>query len=252
LNEQVGVPRGKRAKLASKKVVPQSIGSADANSARDCLRRSAKVSANLKKFRFSPLCRGNDGLARACQDAPGRTSFDQLGFQFVLEGGELPRHGRMVHAQTPSGTENLTRAGDLQEYADTIPIHRLQFPRNKSAIVLVDVQTSTFHIGLVETRRLIVVTQSSALRTSGMNMNMHVDKLHHVTTITRVAEHLGEDEDWLRNVASDMEIEDGVIWVYGAGDDGVQAFTDFGIENLIELVRIYKENPTWLKRSQPE
>ncbi len=97
-----------------------------------------------------------------------------------------------------------------------------------------------------------MVTQSSALRTSGMNMNMHVDKLHHVTTITRVAEHLGEDEDWLRNVASDMEIEDGVIWVYGAGDDGVQAFTDFGIENLIELVRIYKENPTWLKRSQPE
>jgi hypothetical protein len=81
---------------------------------------------------------------------------------------------------------------------------------------------------------------------------MHVDKLHHVTTIARIAEHLGEDEDWLRNVASDMEIEDGVIWLYGAGDDGVQAFTDLGIENLIELVRIYKENPTWLNRSQRE
>jgi hypothetical protein len=49
-----------------------------------------------------------------------------------------------------------------------------------------------------------------------------------------------------------MEIEDGVIWVYGVGEDGVQAFTDFGIENLIELVRMYKENPTWLKRWQPE
>jgi hypothetical protein len=24
--------------------------------------------------------------------------------------------------------------------------------------------------------------------------------------------------------------------------------TDFGIENLIELVRMHKENPTWLKR----
>jgi hypothetical protein len=44
-----------------------------------------------------------------------------------------------------------------------------------------------------------------------------------------------------------MEIEDGVIWVYGIGGDGVMAFTDFGIENLIELVRMYKENPTWLK-----
>ena len=39
-----------------------------------------------------------------------------------------------------------------------------------------------------------------------------------------------------------MEIEDGVIWVYGIGEGSVQAFTDFGIENLIELVRIYKEN----------
>ena len=33
LNEQIGMSRGKRAKLAGKKVVPQSIGSADANSA---------------------------------------------------------------------------------------------------------------------------------------------------------------------------------------------------------------------------
>ena len=40
-----------------------------------------------------------------------------------------------------------------------------------------------------------------------------------------------------------MEIEDGVIWVYGVGEDGVMAFTDFGIENLIELVRVYKKTP---------
>ena len=83
-------------------------------------------------------------------------------------------------------------------------------------------------------------------------MTMHVNKVHHVTTITRVAEDLGEDEDWLRDVANEMQIEDGVIWVYGIGEGSVQAFTDFGIENLIELVRIYKENPTWLKRSSPE
>src|SRR5260221_13252399 len=88
------------------------------------------------------------------------------------------------------------------------------------------------------------------LRTSGMTM--HVNKVNHVKTITRSAEDLGEDEGWLRDVASEMEIEDGVIWVDGIGEDGVQAFTDFGIENLIELVRIYKENPAWLKRRQPE
>ena len=72
---------------------------------------------------------------------------------------------------------------------------------------------------------------------------MHVNKVHHVTTIVRVAEDLGEDEDWLRDVANEMEVEDGVIWVYGVGEDGVQAFTDFGIENLIELVRIHKDTP---------
>ena len=79
-------------------------------------------------------------------------------------------------------------------------------------------------------------------------MTMHVNKVHHVTTITRVAEDLGEDEAWLRDVANEMEIEDGVIWVYGVGEDGVLAFTDFGIENLIELVRHYKQNPGSLRR----
>jgi hypothetical protein len=77
---------------------------------------------------------------------------------------------------------------------------------------------------------------------------MHVNKVHHVTTITRVAEDLGEDEDWLRDLTNEMEIEDGVIWVYGVGEDGIQAFADFGIENLIELVRLYKQNPQLLRR----
>jgi hypothetical protein len=77
---------------------------------------------------------------------------------------------------------------------------------------------------------------------------MHVNKVHHVTTITRVAEILGEDEDWLHDVANEMEIEDGVIWVYGVGEDGVMAFTDFGIETLTELIRMHKENPGLLSR----
>jgi hypothetical protein len=72
------------------------------------------------------------------------------------------------------------------------------------------------------------------------------------STITRVAADLGEDEDWLWKVASEMEIEDGVIWVYGVGEDGILAFTDFGIESLIELVRMHKGNPTWLKRRPTE
>lgn len=77
---------------------------------------------------------------------------------------------------------------------------------------------------------------------------MHINKVGHVTTINRVAADLGEDEDWLRDVANEMEIEDGAIWVYGIGEDGVPAFTDFGVENLIELVKIHKADPTLLKR----
>jgi hypothetical protein len=79
-------------------------------------------------------------------------------------------------------------------------------------------------------------------------MTTHVNKVHHVTTISRVAKDLGEDEDWLWDIAIEMEIEDGVIWVNGIGEDGVQAFTDVGIENLIELIKFYKANPGLLRR----
>ena len=45
-----------------------------------------------------------------------------------------------------------------------------------------------------------------------------------------------------------MDQEDGLIWVYGPGDESVMAFTDFGIENLIDLIKIYKEDPGLLRR----
>jgi hypothetical protein len=79
-------------------------------------------------------------------------------------------------------------------------------------------------------------------------MTTHFNMVHHVTTIAKVAKDLGEDEDLLRDIAIGMEIEDRVIWVFGVGEDGVQAFTDFGIENLIELIKFYKENPALLGR----
>ena len=75
-------------------------------------------------------------------------------------------------------------------------------------------------------------------------LNMHVNKVDHVMTIDRVAERLGESVDWLYEVANEMDTEDGVIWVYGLGDDGVMAFTDFGIENLVELIKIHKDQKT--------
>lgn len=75
---------------------------------------------------------------------------------------------------------------------------------------------------------------------------MHINKVHHVTTIGRVAADLREDENWLGDVANEMDAEDGLVWVYGVGDDGVMAFTDLGIETLMGLIRIHKENPKLL------
>lgn len=67
---------------------------------------------------------------------------------------------------------------------------------------------------------------------------MQLNKVHSVKTIDRVAAELGETIDRLFDLAIDMETEDGVIWVYGPGDDSVIAFTPFGIENLQELIEM--------------
>jgi len=89
-------------------------------------------------------------------------------------------------------------------------------------------------------------TKSGYLRSCGLSM--HINKVHHVTTIDRVAADLGENQDWLFDIATKMEPEDGVIWVCGIGEDAILAFTDFGIDSLIELIKIHKDDPTLLKR----
>ena len=82
------------------------------------------------------------------------------------------------------------------------------------------------------------------------SLNMALtNKVHHVHTIARVAEMLGEHEDWLWDVANEMDQEDGLIWVYGPGEDAVMAFTDFGIETLTGLIENYRADPDLLKRS---
>jgi hypothetical protein len=74
-----------------------------------------------------------------------------------------------------------------------------------------------------------------------------------VFTIARVAAMLGEDEDWLSDVALEMDPEDGCMTIYGVNDEGVEdegttGFTRFGIENLKELIEMHKADPTILKR----
>ncbi|WP_314963761.1 hypothetical protein [Bradyrhizobium cosmicum] len=67
----------------------------------------------------------------------------------------------------------------------------------------------------------------------------HVNR---VFTLSHVAEMLGEDEEWLFEVAAEMDTEDGQLWVVGVGEDGVMAFTDDGIKNLKELIAIHQNS----------
>ena len=57
-----------------------------------------------------------------------------------------------------------------------------------------------------------------------------------VFTMGYVANLLGEDEDWLFDLSTDMFSEDGCLWVYGVGEEGVPAFTQDGIENLRQII----------------
>jgi hypothetical protein len=92
---------------------------------------------------------------------------------------------------------------------------------------------------------------ASSRRPGAGHLTMHVNKVHHVTTINRVAQDLGEDPDWLYDVALEMEIEDGVIWIYGVNDLSVLAFSDFGIDRLTDLIKIYKKTHRFSKDEVP-
>ncbi len=69
-----------------------------------------------------------------------------------------------------------------------------------------------------------------------------------VFTIARAAEMLGEDENWLWDVAAGMDTYDGCLWIYDANDKQTTAFTEDGLDNLKELIEFYKANPKALQR----
>ena len=63
-----------------------------------------------------------------------------------------------------------------------------------------------------------------------------------VFTLNYVAEMLGEDEHWLYELSIDMFPEDGCLHVYGVGEDGVTAFTEYGIECLKQIIADERED----------
>jgi predicted flap endonuclease-1-like 5' DNA nuclease len=75
--------------------------------------------------------------------------------------------------------------------------------------------------------------------------------LTHVFTLARVAEMLGEDQDWLNDISDELEPEDGLIIVYGTGEEYTIALTELGIENLKQIIQIHRDDASRTKaRSQ--
>ena len=71
---------------------------------------------------------------------------------------------------------------------------------------------------------------------------MQRNKVYSVTVIAAVAQQLGVDEDLLHEISVGMEREDGVIRVCGLGEDSILAFTDEGVDELKNLLQMYRED----------
>jgi hypothetical protein len=56
-----------------------------------------------------------------------------------------------------------------------------------------------------------------------------------VCTIAYAAELLGETEEWLEQLAYQLEPDDGRLWIYDTDDRVTLGFTERGIECLKEL-----------------
>ena len=61
-------------------------------------------------------------------------------------------------------------------------------------------------------------------------------------TIRRAAEMLGEDEELLWDMATNMEPEHGRLWIYYTDEQQTIAFTPDGMEYLREMLAEYKRN----------
>lgn len=57
-----------------------------------------------------------------------------------------------------------------------------------------------------------------------------------VFTIRRAAEILGRDEDLLWDISDQLDPEDGKLWIDDVDGIETMAFTDFGLENLREII----------------
>ncbi len=73
----------------------------------------------------------------------------------------------------------------------------------------------------------------------GRRLNMQRNKDYAVTVIAAVVAQLGVEEDLLHEMSVGLEPEDGVIWVYGIGEDAIMVFTNEGVDELNLTLAIF-------------
>src|SRR5271168_4312096 len=96
--------------------------------------------------------------------------------------------------------------------------------------------------------RRAAAVELAHVQRAGQSGRLTMAGISYVFTVSRVAEMLGEDEEWLDEISIVLDPEDGRLGVLGLGEESTTAFTRFGIENLAELVQIYKANTSLLPR----
>ena len=65
-------------------------------------------------------------------------------------------------------------------------------------------------------------------------------RTRNLVTMERVAEILGEDVEWLIDIAIELEPEDGCLTVFGPGEQWFYVLTEDGVENLKKLIQIHR------------
>jgi hypothetical protein len=68
------------------------------------------------------------------------------------------------------------------------------------------------------------------VRRAGQSGRLTMAGISYVFTIGRVAEMLGEDEEWLDEISIVLDPEDGRLGVLDLGEESTTAFTRFGID----------------------
>ena len=82
----------------------------------------------------------------------------------------------------------------------------------------------------------------SAHECADRRLTRQLNKIFAVKTISLIAHELGVKEDWLRDIANEMEPEDGLIWIFSTNGEEFMAFSEFGVENLQNLIEIHRED----------